>query len=165
MSCRRIRTRPMRQSLLSMCIALASPAALPAAAADVLEMQTPTLSIKVIGVERTQGDLERLNFSIRNTTSREVRILLDSDRTMVGLCGEFKESSIPLAAPRIPANADGKGLVLQAGERLSQYLVLGEDCLREYHVVHFVGYFVVRHADGLQSTEPFGLGNVYFKSR
>ena len=128
-------------------------------------MQTPTLSIKVIGVERTHGDLERLNYSIQNTTSKDVRILLDSDRTMVGLCGEFKESSVPLAAPKIPVNADGKGLVLKAGERLSQYLVLGEDCLREYHVVHFVGYFLVRHADGLLSTEPFGLGNVYFKSR
>jgi hypothetical protein len=164
MTFRHIQPSRMRQSLLSLGVALASHAA-SAAATDILEMQTPTLSIKVIGVERTHDGLERLEYSLLNTTSQNVRISLDSNRTMVGLCGEFKESSVPLAQAKSALGGDGGGLLLKPRERLSQYLVLGEDCIREYHVVHFVGYFVVRRADGLQSTEAFGLGKVYFKPR
>jgi hypothetical protein len=134
-----------------------------AAEGDVLEMRTRSLLVSLQGVDRTPARLEVLSYSLKNTTQGEVRVLLVSDATSVGLCREFQESSVPLMESAEFPNTKGRGVVLKAGEQQSQRLVLSKECIRQSDVLNFLGHFFVRRSDGLIGGEAFALGNVYFQ--
>jgi hypothetical protein len=152
----------MRSSLIFLSTLLPITSAI-ATEHDIMDMQTRSLLVRVESVERTADNLEILKYSIKNTTSEEVRVLLQSEGTIVGLCDEYQESTVPFMSYKEFPNTNGRGLTLKAGEQRAQSLVLSKECLRQRDLVHFIGFFFVRRPSGLIGSEGFALGNVYFK--
>ncbi|WP_171088940.1 hypothetical protein [Usitatibacter rugosus] len=132
---------------------------------DVFEKRTASLEVRALRVERDAGDLEVFVYSVKNLTSKPIKVLLSADGIALGLCAEFSRSTLTIIPTNETLKLAGRGLSLAPGQEAVQSLVAANTCLREKGLMHFLAYFLVREPDGLVRAESVELGNFKLKGR